>query len=786
LYQAINTKAMTRNSFSLIPFSLLLVGLLFPALLSAQYVYTRAYRHQVQPLALDVVGNNLVTVGTVGGQAFGYTIMDTTGQLTRALAYHNPQFKSEQLHFVHRYLNGDRILAGMGRTQLLSGDSTKLVVMRVRPNGIPVWSRSYSWASGLGGIMTGLDVGPDSAIYVAAQMYQPNVSDPMVGLVARLDTAGQIVWSRQIGLAAPGTGVIPPRVKHNITVNQNGELICGWNLAGVSPTIPSFAKGFTIRAYDGATGLLNWEKQYQAARLMTLNLTPGDNGLALYVRDVNQQKTLVKLDANGDEIYSILDAYQQNTDRPTRIKPVGNRIPFLHGNRMTFWLSPFAVANPILKGTGGANRVITDFQQFNGNVYYAGYRKTTHGNVPYIGKAQVSPLVANCFLEYETSNNYSFNSLDTMDVNPVPLLMQIFDSDTLVLVKKLLNSTSKVQCIGQGLVWPGDANSDGVANVVDILFLGLAWNKTGPARATQSIQWQGWPALDWNSDFFNGANKKHADCNGNGHVGFADLLAILVNYGLTHNKGDDNNGSETDPPFLLQILNDSVSTGDTVHAEILLGSKDIPVKDLHGLAFSIEYNSALVDSASFRFIPANSWLGTDSVDLATIQKDLPANGLFHAAMTRTDQTDVSGYGLVGKVTFVTIDDIAGKNFSAEKLMLKLSKMDAINVNQEEVDFFACSDSVVVVQKESSTAIEPDELLTGVQVYPNPAQDQLFIRSQTVLTETISLMDLQGRILRQESLHARDAEISLAPLPQGVYLLRGESKEGIWMEKVIIQ
>lgn len=779
---------MTRSTLPFLSF--LFVALFAPVFLQAQYVYTRAYRHHVQPLALEAFGNQLVTVGSVNGQAFGYTVMDTTGQLVRAVAYHNPHFKSEQLHFVHRYLNGDRILAGRARTQLSASalDSSRIVVMRVQANGTPVWSRTYQWANGIGGILTGLDVGPDSSIYIAAQMFRPNNSNPLVGLVAKLDTVGNILWSRQIGLVVPGSGLASLQAKHNIVVNQNGELISGWNIAS-GPTAPALLSGFTIRAYDGTTGTLNWEKQYRDHRLMTLNRTPVDNGLALYVEDTASHKILVKLDDTGNEVYAVYDAHQQNIDRPTRIRtqPGSARIPFLRANRMTFWLSPFAAGTPILKDVGGLNRVITDFTWSGTNVYVAGYQFNTSTNAytPYISKAQVANTVANCFLEYELGTNYTLTSLDTMMINPAPLVLQIFTTDTLFLLRTALNPQNKLQCVGNGLVWPGDANSDGIANVVDILFLGLAWNQTGPPRATQSIQWQGWPALDWNSNFFNGANKKHADANGNGHVGIADFLAILLNYGLTHNKGD-NNGTEADPPFLLNILSDSVMAGDTVHAEIMLGSLEKPVKELSGLAFSIDYDASIIDSASFRFVPVNSWLGTDSVDMISLQKDLPNEGVFQTAITRTDQTNAQGYGLIGKVTFVTIDDIAGKSFTAEQLKLHLSKLDAININQDEIDFYACSDSVIVVQVEASTALEPTDLLRGVQVYPNPSQGTLFIRSETVLTETITLMDLQGRTLHHQILNARNAELSLQQLPQGVYLLKGSSKDGTWMEKLIIQ
>ncbi len=78
-------------------------------------------------------------------------------------------------------------------------------------------------------------------------------------------------------------------------------------------------------------------------------------------------------------------------------------------------------------------------------------------------------------------------------------------------------------------VWPGDTNNNGVVNQADVLPLGLYWNKTGPARANRSTQWQGQAAAPWNP-----ANATYADANGDGVVNQADILPIGLNWGKRH------------------------------------------------------------------------------------------------------------------------------------------------------------------------------------------------------------------------------------------------------------
>jgi len=63
--------------------------------------------------------------------------------------------------------------------------------------------------------------------------------------------------------------------------------------------------------------------------------------------------------------------------------------------------------------------------------------------------------------------------------------------------------------------------------------VGLYFGETGPARDSISNLWMGHNCADWAGTQYNGMNYKHADCNGNGTVGFEDTVAVNTNYGLT-------------------------------------------------------------------------------------------------------------------------------------------------------------------------------------------------------------------------------------------------------------
>ena len=102
-------------------------------------------------------------------------------------------------------------------------------------------------------------------------------------------------------------------------------------------------------------------------------------------------------------------------------------------------------------------------------------------------------------------------------------------------------------------------------------------------------------------------------------------------------------------------------------------------------------------------------------------------------------------------------------------------------NAADGRFNAANDHVYTGQKTVaiSTSAETEELETGVlveAVYPNPADDLLFVRYSAPSPAELSLFDLEGRLRERRSVPATgtstaDASIEVGALPAGVYLLR---------------
>ncbi|HPR17973.1 MAG TPA: C25 family cysteine peptidase, partial [Candidatus Cloacimonadota bacterium] len=89
-------------------------------------------------------------------------------------------------------------------------------------------------------------------------------------------------------------------------------------------------------------------------------------------------------------------------------------------------------------------------------------------------------------------------------------------------------------------IWPGDTDNNGSVEEADILPIGVYWRERGEARENASSAWeaQTYP-LDWDSDL-----APFADCNGDGEVDIADVLAIIINWDQIH---EDATSSSFDP-----------------------------------------------------------------------------------------------------------------------------------------------------------------------------------------------------------------------------------------------
>lgn len=337
-----------------------------------------------------------------------------------------------------------------------------------------------------------------------------------------------------------------------------------------------------------------------------------------------------------------------------------------------------------------------------------------------------------------------------------------------------------------GCVWPGDADYNGVVDNNDLLPIGLGYGTTGTSRMNASLNWiQQW-TYNWPDTLTTGTNYKHIDCDGNGTINADDTLAILQNFSLTHPRiGGSNDWRATDPTLYVELVPDTTHAGDTLYANLILGDVSIPAANVYGLAFTLNYDIATVDSQKTRAVFGSSWLA-NATDKISIAKDLKQTGEIKCALTRIDHTTRSGNGQIGQVSFViTTDNINGKNFSYYPMKVWISDLVMTDNNGTYLPVNAGSDSTNVEFEPLS--VGNGQLTVGrMSIQPNPATDWVLINvSENLMGAELRLSDVEGRCLRKATLQTSIFKLETGNLETGVYLLQAITPQGTITKRMII-
>ncbi len=108
---------------------------------------------------------------------------------------------------------------------------------------------------------------------------------------------------------------------------------------------------------------------------------------------------------------------------------------------------------------------------------------------------------------------------------------------------------------------------------------------------------------------------------------------------------------------------------------------------------------------------------------------------------------------------------------------KLNYEAALAYLAQMTDITACAEYTISVERLQGEGIR-------TQVFPNPTQGTLFLQFEGAGERRIDLLDAQGRLLSSEMSQEGNSSLSLRELPQGIYLLRIQSAQGLETHKVL--
>lgn len=346
------------------------------------------------------------------------------------------------------------------------------------------------------------------------------------------------------------------------------------------------------------------------------------------------------------------------------------------------------------------------------------------------------------------------------------------------------------KCDYTDCVYPGDANSDGKADMYDVLNIGAGLSTTGPVRPDATLEWVGQPATDWGIQTGEGVDFKHLDCDGNGIIELADLEGLHTNYSLMEDEGlvYEANGA----PVRLEFDADTVFLENVIPEKIMLtgrllaGSSVNPFSTLHGLALYINYSSDFFLDEVIEVNYQPSFLGTPTDILMEHRDDRPA-GQLDLAITNLEPQNTAGHGMIATVTFIIVGDIIGAreepDVPVEFYLRGVKGVDAEGVPQTIQ--IPEKPVTVIFKKEDVVSTHNTDVHADVNVFPNPAITTLYVQNTTGKSGTCTLFDAFGRTVSRTRLTGFVHTLDVQELRPGFYTLIVQTDSGESRHKVVI-
>jgi hypothetical protein len=347
-------------------------------------------------------------------------------------------------------------------------------------------------------------------------------------------------------------------------------------------------------------------------------------------------------------------------------------------------------------------------------------------------------------------------------------------------------------------LWPGDVNNNGIVNGVDVLYIGLAFNATGPGRSDENDEWNPVTIEQlWNLSFPDGINFAYADCNGDGVVDENDISVVEDNIGLTHGNitgdGYANGLPGIDPPLSLVPSTDRAEPGNQVNLNLGLGTEELPVHDFYGLTFQFSFTSDLIDQddddeseVEYEDDAISPWIARfQDDDLEALLVADAATGTGDFSITRTDQQPVAmGQGPIGLFTIVIEDIVVGLE-QPRPLEFRIDRVRLIDTSLQTTAITPDTTTILIARDTSQITTSGGSSLPDqhqVDVFPNPARGSVYVKT-TGAVDDIQVFDLLGRRVPVHWESGAVHRIALQHPVPGTYWLRVKQDSGIETRKI---
>ena len=343
------------------------------------------------------------------------------------------------------------------------------------------------------------------------------------------------------------------------------------------------------------------------------------------------------------------------------------------------------------------------------------------------------------------------------------------------------------------LMFPGDLNNDGTANHLDLLALGVAYNRFGPPREPAFPEWIPQENIPWPDALpVSGVNLGFVDADGNGLIDTFDIEAIALNYDSLQSISvpppqpyilDDTFFVEAVPELRLRFEPNTAGPGETVRLIVEYVVPDPAAFPPTALPLGIAFSIGGLDTLPIR------------PDIQIFPDTLPGDLMFVAATE--NQARFWRSVEPGRIEFAA----AGRGVGALGNSRVLAEMFIVMedmilpfqapVAPDSVLLINTQEQVIALKTSGDTLIAgsraPDFRASLARVFPNPAREALQVEMAESMDVQLTLFSPDGKAIRREKReHAREARLNTAGLPRGLYFLEIRTEKGIQVEKAVLE
>ncbi len=343
-------------------------------------------------------------------------------------------------------------------------------------------------------------------------------------------------------------------------------------------------------------------------------------------------------------------------------------------------------------------------------------------------------------------------------------------------------------------VMPGDGNGDGKANIYDLLSVGNGYATSGAPRPEASTDWAPQYAPNWLLST-NGINYKHSDTNGDGQINEFDITPIEMHYQPI--EPDAIAPVDDAPQVYVTFDQDTIYVNPNnpqsiqITANLNIGTPTKPVFGLYGMACALRYPEFVEHNPSMLYDPV--FFGASNFVLS-LGHDINARQQFDFGIAHKNGNGASGYGRVAELSLradyiIIIDIIDRAEAKVIPFTIPIEGIRAIDAqgNEKILTPSGTPDTLWIKLLDGISATQDLVQMGKVQIFPNPATDQIQITAKNNDIQTVELYNALGqRVLNVQTANTNTAALDVSRMESGIYSVHVITGSGMGEQKIIVK